>query len=55
VLLRDESFTVATAAGLLLIVGGSYLAAQGAFWRRSAVAVPHVPPSTQPTPERRAA
>ena len=55
VLLRDESFTAATAAGLLLIVGGSYLAGQGAFWRRSAVAVPHVPPSTQPTPERRAA
>jgi drug/metabolite transporter (DMT)-like permease len=55
VLLRDESFTAATAAGLLLIVGGSYLAAQGAFWRRSAVAVPHVPSSTQPTPERRAA
>ena len=27
--LLDESFTVATAAGLLLIVGGSWLAAEG--------------------------
>ena len=33
VLLRDERFTLATAGGLLLIVGGSYLAAQGAPWR----------------------
>jgi drug/metabolite transporter (DMT)-like permease len=56
VVLRDERFTVATAAGLLLIVGGSYLAAQGAFWRRSPVAVPDVPAgSQQPTPERSAA
>ena len=55
VLLRDERFTAATAAGLLLIVGGSYLAAQGAFWRRASVAVPYAP-ATQPTPaERRAA
>ena len=29
VVLLDESFTLATAAGLLLIVGGSWLAAEG--------------------------
>jgi drug/metabolite transporter (DMT)-like permease len=34
VTLLDESFTVATAAGLLLIVSGSWLAAEGRFpWR----------------------
>jgi drug/metabolite transporter (DMT)-like permease len=31
VTLLDESFTVATAAGLLLITGGSWLAAEGRF------------------------
>src|SRR5918994_474604 len=37
VTLLDERFTLATAAGLLLIVGGSWLAAEGrAPWRRSA-------------------
>ena len=56
VALRDESFTVATAIGLLLIVGGSYLAAQGAFWRRSPATVQPVPTSSQtPAPERSAA
>jgi len=55
VLLRDERFTAATAAGLLLIVGGSYLAAQGAFWRRASVAAPHVPTTQPPAAERRAA
>ncbi len=35
VTLLDERFTVATAAGLLLIVGGSWLAAEGRLpWRR---------------------
>jgi drug/metabolite transporter (DMT)-like permease len=38
VTLLDESFTAATAAGILLIVGGSWLAAQGRVpWRRRAV------------------
>ena len=56
VVLRDERFTVATAIGLLLIVGGSYLAAQGAFWRRSRATVQSVPTSSQtPAPERSAA
>lgn len=48
VVLRDESFTLATAAGLLLIVGGSYLAAQGIPWRREAR------PARQPTHPSRA-
>jgi drug/metabolite transporter (DMT)-like permease len=35
VVLLDESFTAATAAGLVLIVGGSWLAAEGRLpWRR---------------------
>jgi hypothetical protein len=34
VTLLDESFTLATAAGLLLITGGSWLAAEGRYpWR----------------------
>jgi drug/metabolite transporter (DMT)-like permease len=37
VTLLDEHFAIATAAGLLLIVGGSWLAAEGRVpWRRSA-------------------
>ena len=41
VVLLDERFTVATAAGLLLIVGGSWLAAEGRLpWRRVAAARP---------------
>jgi drug/metabolite transporter (DMT)-like permease len=35
VTLLDERFTVATAAGLVLIVGGSWIAAEGRLpWRR---------------------
>jgi hypothetical protein len=43
VALLDESFTAATATGLLLIVGGSWLAAEGRLpgrGRRVAGAVP---------------
>jgi drug/metabolite transporter (DMT)-like permease len=41
VTLLDESFTVATAAGLVLILGGSWLAADGRLpWRRKAPVVP---------------
>ena len=46
VVLLDESFTAATAAGLLLIVGGSWLAAEGRLpWqpRSAKVAVPPAP------------
>jgi drug/metabolite transporter (DMT)-like permease len=39
VTLLDESFTLATAAGLVLITGGSWLAAEGRFpWRRRSAA-----------------
>jgi drug/metabolite transporter (DMT)-like permease len=39
VTLLDEAFTLATAAGLLLIVGGSWLAAEGRLpWQRAAPA-----------------
>jgi drug/metabolite transporter (DMT)-like permease len=56
VFLRDESFTAATAVGLLLIVGGSYLAAQGPVWRRTPAAIEPVHAnSNTPTPERSAA
>ncbi len=56
VLLRDERFTLATAGGLLLIVGGSYLAAQGAPWQRKTAPVrqPAHTPAT-PAAERTAA
>ena len=56
VLLRDERFTLATAGGLLLIVGGSYLAAQGAPWQRKTAPVrqPAHAPAT-PAAERTAA
>src|SRR5215218_10324383 len=41
VALLDEHFTVATAAGLVLILGGSWLAADGRLpWRRTAPAAP---------------
>jgi len=41
VTLLDESFTAATAAGLLLIVSGSWLAAEGRLpWERRAEALP---------------
>jgi drug/metabolite transporter (DMT)-like permease len=39
VVLLDESFTVATAAGLVLIIGGSWLAAEGRAPRRRAEAL----------------
>jgi drug/metabolite transporter (DMT)-like permease len=56
VLLLGESFTSATAAGLLLIVGGSYLAAQGAPWSRPAPVVHDAPVAATPAaPERSAA
>jgi drug/metabolite transporter (DMT)-like permease len=43
VVLLDERFTVATAAGLLLILGGSWMAAEGRLpWRRR-VEVPALP------------
>ena len=39
VTLLDESFTVATAMGLVLILGGSWIAAEGRLpWRRRAPA-----------------
>ena len=38
VLLLDEHFTLATAAGLMLIVGGSWIAAQGGLSRRELAA-----------------
>ena len=45
VTLLDEAFTAATAAGLLLIVGGSWLAAEGRPpWRRAASAPARPPP-----------
>jgi drug/metabolite transporter (DMT)-like permease len=41
VVFLDESFTLATLAGLVLIVGGSWLAAEGRIpWRRAAVEAP---------------
>jgi drug/metabolite transporter (DMT)-like permease len=41
VTLLDESFTLATAAGLVLILGGSWLAAEGRLpWRRRAAHKP---------------
>ena len=46
VVLLDESFTLATAAGLLLIVGGSWLAAEGRLpWqpKRAKVGAPAAP------------
>ena len=48
VALLDESFTAATAAGLLLILAGSWLAAEGARlpWRRAAAAP--APAATRP-------
>lgn len=56
VLLRGERFTLATAGGLLLIVGGSYLAAQGLPWRRSARPATHPAHTTHtPATERTAA
>jgi drug/metabolite transporter (DMT)-like permease len=42
VLLLDEKFTLATAAGLVLIIGGSWLAAQGRLPTRGAVRRPAV-------------
>ncbi len=49
VALLDESFTVATAAGLVLIVGGSWLAAEGRLpWQAR---VPVEPPPRAPAAE----
>ena len=49
VALLDESFTAATAAGLLLIVGGSWLAAEGRLpWQAR---VPVEPPPRAPAAE----
>jgi drug/metabolite transporter (DMT)-like permease len=51
VTLLDERFTVATAAGLLLIVGGSWIAAEGRLpWgRRMRVPAEAVVPAREPT------
>ncbi len=49
VALLDESFTVATAAGLVLIVGGSWLAAEGRLPWQARVAVE--PPPRAPAAE----
>ena len=56
VTLLDEHFTIATAAGLVLITGGSWLAAEGRFpWRSRSAACGElaaggvdVPPAGEP-------
>jgi len=53
VLLLDEAFTLATLAGLVLIIGGSWLAAEGRLpWQARRAPVPAPRPAVSPAVHR---